>query len=101
MPPEPTWTVAELSAHLARLFGAAFPDDLWVEGQIRNLSRAMSGHVYFDLVEPTAAGGPLAASLSVVLLAPEKRMVNDVLRRAGEAVRMADGIEVRIRGRLR
>lgn len=97
----PTWTVAELSGHLSRLLAAALPDDLWVQGQIRNLSRAASGHVYFDLVEPAAAGDALAASLSVILLAAEKRMVNDVLRRAGGAVRMEDGIEVRIRGRLR
>ncbi len=96
-----TWTVSELSAHLARLLAAAFPDDVWVQGQIRNLSRAVSGHVYFDLVEPAAAGDALAVSLSVTLLAAEKRMVNDLLRRAGGAVRMDDGIEVRIRGRVR
>jgi len=96
-----TWTVAELSAHLSRLLAAAFPGDLWVQGQLRNLSRPESGHVYFDLVEPAAAGDTLASVVSVVLLAPEKRMVNDVLRRTGGAVRMVDGIEIRIRGRLR
>ena len=96
-----TWTVAELSAHLSRLLAAAFPGDLWVQGQMRNLTRPESGHVYFDLVEPAAAGDALASVVSVVLLAPEKRMVNEVLRRTGGAVRMVDGIEVRIQGRLR
>ena len=101
-PPGPTtWTVAELSAHLSRLLAVALPGDLWVQGQMRNLSRPESGHVYFDLVEPAAAGEAVAAALSVVLLAPEKRMVNDVLRRTGGAVRMVDGIEVRIQGRVR
>ncbi len=100
-PGAPTWTVAELSAHLSRLLAVAFPGDLWVQGQMRNLSRPESGHVYFDLVEPAAAGEALGAALSVVLLAPEKRMVNDALRRAGGAVRMVDGIEIRIQGRVR
>ncbi len=97
----PTLSVGELAARIARLTATAFPGDLWVEGQIRNLSRSANGHVYFDLAEPTAAGEPPRAQVSVTLLAPERQHVNDQLRRAGGAVRMDDGIEVRIQGRLR
>jgi len=97
----PTLTVGELAARIARLTASAFPGDLWVEGQIRNLSRSANGHAYFDLAEPTAAGESPRAQVSVTLLAPEKRHVNDQLKRAGGAVRMDDGIEVRIQGRLR
>ena len=97
----PTLTVGELSARIAQLTATAFPADLWVEGQIRNLSRSKPGHVYFDLVEPTAAGQPVQAQVSITLLAPEKKHVNEQLKRAGGAVRMEDGIEVRIQGRLR
>ncbi len=96
-----TWTVAELAAHIGRVTATAFPDDVWVVGQMRNLSRAANGHAYFNLAEPTAAGDNPRAQLSVTLLAPERRHVNDQLKRAGGAVRMADGIEVRIQGRLR
>lgn len=94
-------TVGELSARIAQLTASAFPADLWVEGQIRNLSRSKPGHVYFDLVEPTAAGQPVQSQVSITLLAPEKKHVNEQLKRAGGAVRMEDGIEVRIQGRLR
>ncbi|CAN5907647.1 exodeoxyribonuclease VII large subunit [soil metagenome] len=97
----PTLTVGELAARIARLTANAFPGDLWVEGQIRNLSRSANGHVYFDLVEPTAAGEQPRAQVAVTLLAPERRHVNTQLTRAGGAVRMEDGIEVRIQGRLR
>ena len=97
----PTWTVPELAAHLGRVMAGAFPDDIWVEGQIRNLSRPSSGHVYFDLTEPTEAGRPPRSQLAVTLLAPEKQHVNDQITRAGGGVRMVDGIEVRIQGRLR
>ncbi|MCU1454400.1 MAG: xseA [Acidimicrobiales bacterium] len=97
----PTWKVAELAAHLSRLMAGAFPDDLWVEGQIRNLSRAPNGHVYFQLTDPVAAGAAPTSQLGVVLLQAERRHVNELLMRAGGAVRMDDGIEVRIAGRLR
>ncbi len=97
----PTLTVGELAARIARLTASAFPGDLWVEGQIRNLSRSANGHAYFNLAEPTAAGDTPRAQVSVTLLAPERKHVNDQLKRAGGAVRMDDGIEVRIRGRLR
>ncbi|MCU1498197.1 MAG: xseA, partial [Acidimicrobiales bacterium] len=97
----PTLTVGELAARIARLTASAFPGDLWVEGQIRNLSRSANGHAYFDLAEPTAAGEQPRAQVSVTLLAPERKLVNAQLKRVGGAVRMDDGIEVRIQGRLR
>ncbi len=97
----PTLTVGELAARIARLTATAFPGDLWVEGQIRNLNRSANGHVYFQLAEPTAAGEQPRAQLAVTLLAPERQHVNEQLKRAGGAVRMDDGIEVRIQGRLR
>ena len=99
---DPTWTVVGLAAHVARVAAQAFPDDLWIQGQIRNLSRSNNGHVYFTLAEPTPSGGEPRAQLSVTLLAPERQAVNQSLTRAaGGQVRMADGVEVRIRGRLR
>lgn len=97
----PTLTVGELAQRIARLTASAFPGDLWVEGQIRNLSRSANGHAYFDLAEPTPAGEVPRAQVAVTLLAPERKHVNDQIRRAGGSVRMEDGIEVRIQGRLR
>jgi exodeoxyribonuclease VII large subunit len=95
-----TYTVAELSAGIARAVGRAFPDEVWVRGEIRDLSRPASGHVYFNLVEPD--GGPgdnPEALLPVTLFASDKDAVNRLLRRTG-AIRMDDGVEVRIRGRV-
>jgi exodeoxyribonuclease VII large subunit len=100
-PRSDTWTVPELSVHVGRLLVGAFPDDVWVEGQIRNLNRSANGHVYFQLTEPTPAGQQPATQLSVTLLAPERTLVNAQIKRAGGGVRMEDGIEVRIQGRIR
>lgn len=100
-PRSDTWTVPELSVHVGRLLVGAFPDDVWVEGQIRNLNRSNNGHVYFQLTEPCPAGQQPSTQLAVTLLAPERTLVNAQIKRAGGGVRMEDGIEVRIQGRIR
>src|SRR5438552_18067030 len=90
---EPTFSVSELNTGIGAVLGRAFPDELWVRGEIANLSRPTSGHVYFDLVDGEC-------SLAVTLWASDRQVVNAVLRRSGGAVRMTDGTEVRIRVRV-
>ena len=74
---------------------AAFRDEVWVRGEIRDLSRPQSGHVYFTLTDPDSG-----ASLGVMLSSRTKGSVNTTLTDAGGGVRMTDGTDVRIRGRL-
>ncbi len=93
-----TYTVAELATVIGRAIARALSDEVWVQGEIRDLNRASSGHVYFTLVDPDTADAP-AAVLPVTLFATDKMAVNRVLQRSG-AVRMTDGVEVRIRGRV-
>ncbi len=83
---------------VAASIGRAFPDEIWVQGEIRDLSRAPSGHVYFTLVDADAGETP-SPILPVTLFASEKYAVNRVLHRSG-AVRMTDGVSVRIRGQV-
>ncbi|MGH9084457.1 MAG: exodeoxyribonuclease VII large subunit, partial [Acidimicrobiales bacterium] len=96
--PEPTFSVGELSDAIGRAVRATFRDEVWVRGEIHDLSRPASGHVYLTLVEEREDGS--RASLPVMLSAANKVAVNRALTRAGGAVRMVDGTEVRIRGRL-
>ena len=96
--PDPTYTVSELAEVLRGVLDRAFPDLVWVRGEIHNLSRPASGHVYFTLVE--GAEGRPVASLPVMLSARIKPQINDLLVRTGGAVRITDGTEVRICGRL-
>ena len=93
--PEPTFSVTEVSDAIGNALRARFRDEVWVRGEIRDLSRARSGHVYFTLTDPGAD-----ACLGVMLSATKKNVVNDTLVRAGGGVRMTDGTDVRIRGRL-
>jgi len=96
--PDPTYTVGELSDAIGRAVRVAFRDEVWVRGEIHDLSRPPSGHVYLTLVEEREDGS--RASLPVMLSASNKVAVNRALTRAGGAVRIVDGTEVRIRGRL-
>ncbi|MFZ6003517.1 MAG: exodeoxyribonuclease VII large subunit [Actinomycetota bacterium] len=98
MVPEPTYSVGELADAIGNAMRASFRDEVWVRGEIHDLSRPASGHVYLTLVEDRPDGGK--ASLSVMLSAANKVAVNRALTRAGGSVRMVDGTEVRIRGRL-
>lgn len=73
-----------------------FPDDLWVEGEISNLTRSKPGHVYFDLVEPSEPGVASTAKISVVLFNQTKQIVNNQLKRHNVG-RLSDGMAVRVR----
>jgi exodeoxyribonuclease VII large subunit len=75
----------------------AFPDEVWVTGEISGLKRSAGGHVYFDLVESVDGASTPAASIPVVLFDSNRRGVNALLRRQS-SIRMRDGIAIRIRG---
>jgi exodeoxyribonuclease VII large subunit len=95
LPVPDTYTVAGLSDAIGRAITTAFPDQVWVRGEIRDLQRPHSGHVFFALVDPDDD----RVRIPVALFVNEKRLVNRVLMRTG-AVRMTDGVEVRIRGEV-
>jgi exodeoxyribonuclease VII large subunit len=97
VPAAETWTVRELSTAIAERLREAFPGEIWVRGEIHDLSRPPSGHVYFSLVDEDDDG---RTQLAVMLSATAKDRVNRLLLRAGGRVRMTAGTEVRIRGTL-
>ncbi|MEZ5409145.1 MAG: exodeoxyribonuclease VII large subunit [Acidimicrobiales bacterium] len=95
-----TFTVRELCTALSAAVSSAFPDEVWVQGSISGLTRAANGHVYFDLVDPAdEVGSATPGVLPVTLFASDRQRVNAILRKAGN-IRMSDGVEIRIRGRV-
>jgi exodeoxyribonuclease VII large subunit len=103
--PAPTWSVSELHEAVEGILEHVFGAELWVEGELRNISRSARGHVYFDLVDPTAPSDASRPMLAVTLFDSDRQAVNQFLKRGsptaqGGAVRMVDGVRVRIRGRL-
>ncbi|HWH35216.1 MAG TPA: exodeoxyribonuclease VII large subunit [Acidimicrobiales bacterium] len=97
--PDPTYGVGELAAAVTRAVAAAFPSEVWVRGEIDGLRPAnASGHVYFSLCERNSRRGP-TASLGVALFRTDRLRVERELR-AWPGFALADGLEVRIRGRV-
>ena len=81
-----TYTVSELTGRLTATIDRAFPDEVWVQGEIRDLSRSQAGHVYFSLndeEEPAQLRGVMFRS--------------DVGRTKAP---LQDGARVRFRGKL-
>lgn len=99
-PPPPrgerSFTVAELGDLIGTAVAQVFPSDIWVEGEISNLTRSRAGHVYFDLIEPVTPGTPSTARISVVLFSQTKQIVNAQLKRQNVG-RLLDGMAVRVR----
>ncbi len=98
-----TLTVGELAEVLRWTLDECFPSGVWVTGEIDSITRARSGHVYFDLVERSEHAEPGAlpqASVSVVLFRDDKDRVNQTIRRHGNAIRMDNGVSVRVGGML-
>lgn len=104
---DPTWTVADLSKAIGSVLEQAFPGEIWVRGEIRELpppgdGRRARPHLYFDLIEPAPPGQRPRAVLPVVLWNTDRKRVNADLRRSGVRVSAMDnGVDVRIRGRMR
>lgn len=94
------FTVQELTDAIRTVLDEAFPGEVWVEGEISSLNRSPAGHVYFDLIAPREGGQPPAATIPVTLFSSARQHVNRMLLRVGGGVRMADGMRVRIRGRV-
>lgn len=98
-----TLTVGELAQVLRWTLDEAFGSGVWVTGEIDSITRPRSGHVYFNLVERSDHAEPGAApeaSVNVVLFRDDKERVNATIKRYGNAIRMADGVKVRIGGML-
>ncbi len=96
---EQTFSVAELGEVISVVMTRAFRDEVWVAGEIRDLNRARNGHVYFSLVDVAPDGATVAARLPVVLFSSDREAVNRILVKSG-AVRMTDGVRIRIRCRV-
>lgn len=95
---EHTFSVAEFSELLGDVLTHTFPHDVWVQGEVRGITRAQSGHVYFDLVDVTPEPGRQPhALLPVVLFEGTRKLVNAQIKRSGGGMRIDDGVAVRIR----
>ena len=98
-PEVPSVTVAQLNQIIGGALQELFPPSIWVDGEISGLNRAKSGHVYFDLIEPTEPGVASPAKISVVLWKSAKTKINEQLT-SHNVGKLTDGMAIRIRARV-
>lgn len=89
---ERTYSVAEYNALLNAVLNEAFPEQVWVRGEVKGLN-AKGTHAYFDIVDDSGAD----AMISVKLFAGVRSRVESMMAKAG--MDLANGIKVRIAGR--
>jgi len=94
-----TLSVRELNQAIAEAVVGSFPREVWVRGEIQQLRRSQLGHAYFELVEKDGNRDNVRARISVALFKTDRASVNRTLR-ATPGVKITDGVEVRIRGRV-
>lgn len=82
-PPRDIYTISRLNREARALLEGHFPL-MWIEGEISNLSRPSSGHLYFTLKDPFA----------------QVRCAMFRMRGIHLAFRPADGMHVQVRARL-
>jgi len=95
---EETFTVGQVTTRLTRAVTAAFPAEVWVRGEVDGLRPPTAkGHVYLSLCEK--ARGRDTATISAVVLRQSRLSIDRALAQH-PGFRLADGIEVRVRGRV-
>jgi exodeoxyribonuclease VII large subunit len=100
VPAEPTFSVGELTTQVGDALRRAFPEQVWVRGEVQNLKRYPSGHTYFTLVEKgSGTGDKVRARLACVLFRDDRPAVARALREVPGA-ELGNDVEVRIRGRV-
>jgi exodeoxyribonuclease VII large subunit len=100
VPDEVTFSVGELAGAVGDALRRAFPDQVWVRGEVQNLKRYPSGHTYFTLVEKgTGTGDRVRAKVDVVLFRDDRPAITRALKEVPGA-ELGNDVEVRIRGRV-
>ena len=82
-----TWTVSDLTRYLRELLeNDLYLQDLWVQGEVSNLSRPSSGHLYFTLKD---AGATLRCVMWRTMLLQQRFIPSE-----GEAVEVHGSISI-------
>ena len=115
----PVWTVADLTNYIRQVLESDYRlQDLWVSGEVSNISQPSSGHLYFTLRDENASlrcvmwrprvayqthiprdGDRLEVlgHISVYEAGGQYQLYAESLRPAGEGARFADFLEIKAR----
>ena len=91
-----TVSIATLNERVQGALTQAFPDAVWVHGEILDYDKNKDRqHVFFTLAEKLEGADRIAAQASTVLFESTARFLRQKLENAPEPVTLRDGIEIR------
>jgi exodeoxyribonuclease VII large subunit len=94
------YTVSQLNREVRQAIEAAFPQPVWLVGEISGFNRnAHKRHVSFQLAEHDE-GGKIASSIDATLFDRTRAEIEAELRAAGDPFRLEDEVTVRLRARV-
>ncbi len=94
------WTVARLNREVKAVLAAAFPQSVWLVGEISGFNRSRhKKHVGFSLIERDTAGEQ-ASQVQAILFEGARREIEQKLAQAGNPFPLEDEIQVRVRVRI-
>ncbi len=89
-------SIATLNERVQGALTQAFPDAVWVHGEILDYDKNKDRqHVFFTLAEKLEGADRIAAQASTVLFESTARFLRQKLENAPEPVTLRDGIEIR------
>ena len=97
-PERPALSIGELYGRIDRTLRKAFPDDLWVLGEVRSFNVSPRGHCFIDLVDPRHAQDSASPVLKVKCWSRTWGRVRPTLDQLGIA--FDTGLVVRVRGKV-
>ena len=91
-----------MNRRVSELLTTAFPQPVWVRGEIAEVSRTNArGHTYFRLVEPSPDGmGQPLAVIDCALFSGSRPPVVREFARNGQVFQLNEGMSIRIQGRV-
>jgi exodeoxyribonuclease VII large subunit len=99
--PDGTYSISELNEEAKLALREKFSDDVWLVGEVQSYDRNRpGGHAYFELVERLAADEDPVARIRAVVFREDRQQIIDALQGAPEAIRLRDGLAVRLSGRV-
>src|SRR3989338_8247648 len=88
--------VSQLNELIQDVLHAAFPQPVWVCGEIQGYDRNRGkNHIFFELVEKAPASENIIAKIGLVLFSGRKAHINEVLKKSENAFALRDDIEVK------
>ena len=94
------WTVGRLNREVKAALAAAFPQSIWIAGEISGFNRSRhKKHVGFSLIERDATGEQ-AYQVQAILFDGVRQEIERKLQAAGQPFQLEDELEIRVRARV-